>query len=292
MMTIEPREKFVIVRQLPDPSDTSTYYVQAVIRNAMTDTIIATVRLTDRTGRRFSKDWQAPADPSGQGFYISIATTVYTDSGYTTKSEIYAEEIATHLIAERYNPRRRSPGVEIVGQGGDDVDYKKIRKIMKEEIAEVKIPEQQNVSFDNVIVEVKRVGELVKKIEMPKIPEQKQVDLSPVISKIDASTKEITDKLDDVEFPEMPETDLSPIIAKLDAMDVDQIVKALDSVKGLQSILTDMKSEIPGLSEDLSLIQDKIKDFLYIISQSQPKVENQPNYTDRAKELAGVSRTL
>lgn len=129
-MQLHPRENFTITRQLQDPSLTSTFYVQAVIRNAKTDTILETINLTDKTGQRFTGLWKVPADASGQGFWISIITSVYTDSGYTTKSTDYGDEENTYLVQERYifNPNYQ--------HSGQDIDYSKIRKIVKEVIDE------------------------------------------------------------------------------------------------------------------------------------------------------------
>ena len=80
-LTLQPQASFTLVRQIANHTDSSTYYVRAVIRNAYTDELISTLDLTDRGSQRFSKNWQVPADPSGEGFYLSIVTSVYTDSG-------------------------------------------------------------------------------------------------------------------------------------------------------------------------------------------------------------------
>ncbi len=85
-LVLQPQKSFTVVRQIANHLDSATYYVRAVIRNAYTDELIETLDLTSRGSQRFSKNWQVPADPSGEGFYISIVTSVYTDSGYTTKS--------------------------------------------------------------------------------------------------------------------------------------------------------------------------------------------------------------
>jgi hypothetical protein len=204
-MQLHPREQFTIVRQLQNPYITDTFYVRAVIRNSKTDTIIETLDLIDNTGQRFSKTWMVPADPSGQGFYISIVTSVYTDSGYTTKSENYGDEENTYLIQDRYVFNPNYPV-------GADVDYKRIKKMIdeavarvaavtpsepkvvtvtKEVIKEVRIPEVKivesvkSVNIDPVLSAIKDVGKKIAAIEFPEIPEQKPVDMVPVIRKIE-----------------------------------------------------------------------------------------------------------
>src|SRR3990172_6365927 len=101
-MQLSPREIFSIFRVLDDHTDGVTYFVRAVVRNARTSDVIATVNLSKQgSTQEYKQDWQVPADTSGQGFYITIVTSVYTDSGYTTKSTDYGDEGATHLIDTR-----------------------------------------------------------------------------------------------------------------------------------------------------------------------------------------------
>src|SRR5437879_1246261 len=99
MLQLEPLELYTIARGLEDHTDSTQYYVQAVIRNAKTDALIATVQLTDQGDQhRYSKAWQVPQDQTGLGFYLLIETSVYTDSGYTTKSQNYGDKYETYLV--------------------------------------------------------------------------------------------------------------------------------------------------------------------------------------------------
>jgi len=132
-MQLRPREIFTIVRGLEDHEDTNTYYVRAVVRNARTDEIIDTLDLEDRgDGHRFAIEWRVPADPANYGFYIIITTSVYTDAAYTTKS-LYQDQFQTYLVAERPNPLLGLGG----GSGGEEIDYKKLRKIITEELEKI-----------------------------------------------------------------------------------------------------------------------------------------------------------
>lgn len=123
-MQLQPGEMMAIVRQLADPNDTGTYYVRATIRNARTDALLDTKDLTDRGGQRFSIEYQVPSK-SSDAVYISISTRVYTDSAYTTLSDMYGQEIETYLVEMRQAH---------FGGGGSNVSYQKIREIVKEEI--------------------------------------------------------------------------------------------------------------------------------------------------------------
>ena len=173
---LNPREYFVIVRQISDPKDTNTYYVQTKIRNAKTDVLLDTVNLTDQGDQRFSKSWQAGSDVSGNGTYIIATSRVYTDSGYSTESALYSVEQNQYLIQERYNP------VFGNGSGGADVDYKKIEKMInkavgnipKIKIPEVKFPEQKEVDIKSILRAINSID----------IPRQEKLDLSPALSAI------------------------------------------------------------------------------------------------------------
>lgn len=125
-LVLQPQNTFTIVRQIPNHLDTDTLYVRAVIRDAYTDAIIDTVNLSDKGGQRFKYDWRVPADSSGQGFYISIVTSVYTDSGYASKSPNYGDDENTYLVQDRVLVR--------MGGGSDGADTFDVRRIVHEEL--------------------------------------------------------------------------------------------------------------------------------------------------------------
>lgn len=127
MAQINPTEKFTVVRQLDDPYDTGVYYVKAIIRDAVTDALLATLELEDKGNQRFTDIWEAVSDISGLGRWISIETTVYTDAGYSVKSERYGIDTREHLVQQRYNP-----SISGHGGGGADIDYKKISRLIEE----------------------------------------------------------------------------------------------------------------------------------------------------------------
>lgn len=124
-MQLQPTEQFTISRQLADPDDADTNFVQAVVRNAKTDAVLKTVELSNKGSQRFTGIYEIPGDVSGQGFYITITTLVYADSGYSTRNFNYNAEQNTYLVQDR--PNRLTGG----GSGGEDVDYKKIKAIVE-----------------------------------------------------------------------------------------------------------------------------------------------------------------
>lgn len=239
-MQLHPREKFIVTRQLQNPYITDTFYVRAVIRNSKTDTTIATLDLEDQTGQRFTKEWLVPADPSGLGFYVSIVTSVYDDSGYTTKSQNYGDEETTYLVQDRYIWNPNYPV-------GADIDYKRIKKMIDEAIATIQIPkplEQKVVTITKEVVKEVRVPE-VRIVESQRSP-----DLSPILKAIAAVGKKVDDK-EVTEVPEQEKIDVSPIIDKIDLMSTT-LGKKMDNLKVEIKIANPMVEMVPTLAENKS----------------------------------------
>lgn len=219
-LVLQPQANFTVVRQIANHLDTDTNYVKAVIRNAYTDDIIDTLQLTDKGSQRFKKDWQVPADPSGQGFYISIVTSVYTDSGYTSKNPNYGDEETTYLVQDRV--LHRGGGGYSVSTG---VDARTVRRILREELDKLK-PEETTDTPDTadtaatptmIMPEPSRAEEILGAIKALKTALKptpaKPVDLAPVLAKFEAvmqaiEAKEVT-----------PITDLQPILDRLKEQD-------------------------------------------------------------------------
>ena len=209
-MQISPQQKFVISHQLASAFDEGTYYVQAVVRNAITDTVIDTINLTHKGNQRYTADWYPPADPTGRGLEITMTVSVYTDSGYSTLSTVYATSHETHIIQERYNTSM------LMGSGGSDVSYKKIQDIVRDELekqdfSEIKLAIQSVLSgfsdfkekVDRTItkkidVEVnvseikKEMRALLDAVQSIKIPEQKEVNFKPILSSLENINTSLT----------------------------------------------------------------------------------------------------
>ncbi len=214
-MQLFPQKNFTIVRQLSvAPFETGTYYVRAIVRNAQTDATLATVNMVFKTGYRYTGMFFAPADPSNQGYFVSIITSVYTDSGYTTKSESWSDEENTYLVSE-INTNRGSYGI-----GGEEV-----RRIVREEIGKIEKPEKFDYSkfpeqkeplmrWDDVLGKLDALG-----VELKPEP-QENIDLSPITSKIDDVLSAIESK------PITEPTDLQPILDKLATLETKTEDKA------------------------------------------------------------------
>lgn len=167
-MRLASNEQYAIVRKLADHTDGGTYYVQAVVRDARTDSVIDTVNLTDRGDNRFSAQYQVPADTSGVGRYLAIETSVYTDSGYTTKSSNYGDEVVTIQVKDE----------KFGGGGGVDINYDKIRKMVEEVVTGNRpvIPET-DVQGPLAVIRDQIVAAIIENRAEEPVP----TDLSPVM---------------------------------------------------------------------------------------------------------------
>ena len=213
MLQLRPTESFPITRQLDDPSDSNTYYVRAYIRNAATDDLLDTIDLTDQGDQRFTGAWEVQVDGKGEGYYVTVLSKVFTDSGYTTESKRYARSQQQFLVQERWNRFLGGAG------GGADIDYKKVRKIIQEELKKLKLPEPKiikqtkyNTVKEEIKIDLGPITEGLKQIRtdiinIPKLikpKEPEKVDLNPLITKIENTQALIKGiKIPEVDFSEL-----------------------------------------------------------------------------------------
>jgi len=222
MLTLQPREQFTIVRQLGDHNDSTTYYVQATVRNSIDDTVLKVINLTNTGNNRFKSAYEVPADVSGLGFYIDINTSVYDDSGYTTKAASYSDENETYLVFDRI-VRPGGSG------GGSDVDYKKIQKMLDAFVK--KFPEIPKVDMQPIMDAIAGVGEKVDEID---IPEAETVELKPVLDAISGAKETILQAIDEKEVTDTP--DMQPVLDAVEEKKID-LSPLEDKIDGIQSTL-------------------------------------------------------
>jgi len=259
----------------------STYYVQAVVRDSVSDEIIDTINLTDRGNGRFTKVWEVPADISGLGFYIDITTSVYTDSGYSTKADTYGDEVDSYLVFDRIVNRGG-------GSGGSDVDYKKIEKILVQTVKP--LLDRKEINLDPILTQIKGVLTAVKGIE---IPTPEKLDNSAVISAISQSEKVIVKAIEDKEVTE--KTELAPLQeAIIDAINEKEpelapVIEKIDEVHETLKEFIQYDAEREDMSESTAV--SKLKGIMDII-ETAPKKEQEtedekPARDERITKLIG-----
>lgn len=213
---INPAEAFDVFYFLRNHTDGATYYVRAVIYDVRTGELLTTVNLTQSptNSRLFITTLQAPPDPVGIGRNIVAIATIYTDSGYTTKSPDYAEQ-------EQYFLIRSVPQIT-VGGGGVDMNQMKelVENILDDRLK--KLPKPQDLPpmpFEAVFSSIGKLQESVNKIPKEAYDES---NVLAAIGGVKAAVEAI---------PEPEPLDLSPVTTKLDAV--------LSTLTGLPKILSD-----------------------------------------------------
>lgn len=252
MFVLQPQKQFAIVRKLSDPSDTSTYYVRAVVRNSINEVTIATYDLVDQGGQRFKKVVSTPADVSGTGLQIDITTKVYSDSGYTVQDTSYSDEINDYLVMQVWNPAFGHGG----SGGGADIDYKKIKKIVEDVLDEKEAFTKDDLN--PLKTNIQHLARLVehygnKEIEKPEIIELEP--LTRAISAIAASVSTLTEKLEKI-----------PTEKVSFKSETEEIIKSVADIKqALISTLETSNSEIKvgfgNTTKLLDVVQSMIQDL-------------------------------
>jgi hypothetical protein len=232
---LQPQSSFPIVRQISNHLDATVYYVRAVVRNADGDTI-DTVNLTSQGSQRYQSRYRVPVDSSGQGAYISIVTSVYTDSGYTTKSDNYGDEENTYLVFDRVSGSRGG------GSGGGNIDIGTIRRVVAEEL-EKALPEEVEDEPEEVEIEkpdttTPKLDQLTKDIAslqtaIAKIPTD-TLDLSDIKQAMETIYGAVEDK------EVTPPTDLTPTLEAIDSLAID----VLQQVEGLRQFVAGTETEL------------------------------------------------
>ncbi len=223
---ISPSDPYDIFYFIRNHTDSTTYYVQAVVYDIRTGAVLSTLPLTRSTTntRLYTTTTQAPSDPSGYGRNIVAVATVYTDSGYTTKSTDYEEQ-------EQYFLVKNSVSELFVGGGG--VDYRELRHIVAEEL-DTRLSTQLK-PFDGVLG---AIGAIQR--EVNRIP--KELD-----------TEHILFALDDLSRKLPKETDLSSVIDRL-----KRIQATLDALPEPEKVdLTDLAQGFASLSEAIHALDQR-----------------------------------
>lgn len=256
---LQPQSSFPIVRQIANHLDTDVYYVRAVVRNADGDTL-STVDLEDKGGQRFQRRYRVPVDSSGQGAYISIITSVYTDSGYTTKSPNYGDEENTYLVFDRVR------GTGGGGGGGSNLDAGTVRRIVAEELAKVETPEvpempeipKYEMRWQDVLESIDEIRTMVDRIPTDK------VDEVAIASRLVEVQQTLLNAIESKEVT--PETDLTPVVQAIDAAAVDM----LQQVEGLRQFVAGSEDEIKKTIVDT--ITDNMQNTEFVTDfQVRPK---------------------
>lgn len=229
-MNPRPQTQIYITYVIPNPSEASTFFPQAVVKNTKTGATVATVNLTQDANNslRYTGSFMAPADSTGDGYYLDVITTPYTDAGHTAASQNYWAATNQYFVYQAPSN---------YGGGYMELTPKVVREIVEENIRSIKFPEPQKITFP----------------EFPEIPAPVPVDLKPVLARLTelekahgALAKVIADQ------PQFEPTDLSTLEKRLER---------------LETLLSDpqsrgeLASAISILADDLKALQARLKEI-------------------------------
>lgn len=245
MLKLNPGTNFPIVRKLGDPSDSSTNYVQAVVRNATTGATLATINLTDAGNRRFTGFF---AVGSVEDWFFDVTTTVYTDSGYSSISTVYAEENETYHVLTSLSPQLQNVALQGMGL---DINYNKIKQMIDESLEArnwLKIDDfikAVDTSSEEIKAILTPILPAIKAIVIPKvvIPEQKEVDFSPLMEKIETLKSTLGIISDKKIETDSIETMLNKLISDISSYisnhSIDMDKKIYDISKKIESMISE-----------------------------------------------------
>lgn len=280
-MEIFPGAQFSIWRKLEDPFDATTYYVLAEVRDMISNAVLATLQLTDQGNRIYSKSWSPPEDMSGSGRWIAVSTRVYTDSGYSSLSEVHKEESREYKIIN--TPPSRGPGG---GMGGAaDIDYKKIRKMI-EELLESQPKPSSPPSLQPILERLAALQRAFDAMEMP------ATDMAPLHASLDLLRANMERGFGAIPVPE--KVDIGPLQAAVDALPT----KIGNELSAIQRFITSMRQFLSQFANDMEKLietrtgelKDSVKNvqnMSFTVSPSgvRSEKEQQPNGTDRASHI-------
>jgi hypothetical protein len=247
---ISPGEPYDVFYFIRNPLDAATYYVRAVVYDVRTGDVLDTITLdqSPTNSRLFIKRVQSPSDPSGYGRNVVAIASVYTDSGYTTKSDSYEEQEQYYLI------KAIAP---MLGSAG--IDYRGLRDLIAEVVDEgiAKLPKPPAppdlppMPFDALFG---ALGALQREIN--RTPKD-LVDIEPILAGLSALRSTIEGR------PQFEPTDLSGLSGAMQQL-LAAITDARKDIKTTgTAILADQQRTAAGLSDKvLARVETGLKDLM------------------------------
>lgn len=241
MQQVSPNQKIPLVYVISDPSDSTTYYPQAVIKDTATGSVIQTINLSlDVTGRYIGTA-QPIADTSGLGRFVDITTTVYTDSGHSIKSNKYAVVCDPYLIIQQWSPTMGTGG------GTSYVDYDRIKEIygedrervLKDIEGRIKVPKPEKVKYG-------KIKEMLD--ELPKLtPEEIQEKHSELVSSMNKLQSVIEDVKND---PRVQQSAESVRLALTTAIEDSRKIIASETRAIMLSMFANFRFQLENLIDE------------------------------------------
>lgn len=245
---ITPGQSFDISYFIRNHTDAGTYYVRARIYDVKTGALLSTVNLSQSSAnsRLFVGAAQAPADPTGYGRAIVAIATVYTDSGYTTRSDNYEEQEQSFLV---------KTGQLVLG-GGGAVDLGGIREMLREELKKLPKPDKPAVFPTESLFGA--LGALQR--EVNRIPKD-EFDAKPILQQI----KAVADLIRAI--PEPEKLDLKPVLAAIEKLPAQIQATVREAQREIKltgaAVAMEIESALKAMSQQIIASADKGLKELY-----------------------------
>jgi hypothetical protein len=273
-MQIEPQYTIPLIYQIVDPSDSTVYYVRAIVYDSLTRTVLATKNLVSQGNGLWSSTVTAPVDSTGLGRHIHVIIKVYTDSGYTTLSTDYNQQIDKYLV----KTQRVFGGT---GSSGD-VDYEKIKNIIKELLKPM---------IEDDTAENKKEMALLNKIDK---------DVTEMCTKMDSMDSKDAQDTTENEPPEP--VDLSPVITEIGKLKtfVEKGfggIKPPEPLSNLSGPLKQMENKIDQVITEIAPLKDSLKVDLSKLQSIEESFKSFFNnmmstMTDKSNHIKSVLSTM
>lgn len=251
--TLTPTQPYTLSYFITDPNDSTTYYVRAVVYDAITGEVLDTKNLTavSTNSHLFTVRTQAPGDPSGHGRRIVVVATAYTDSGYTTKSSNYQEQSENYIVIK--------PGAGI-NVGGGGVDWYLVKEMIVEEVGKVSESLKPVIkTLKEILGDTKNIPDLIAKIKDLK---------SDVSGNMKDDSKEI-----------------EALFKILEAIAKNISSKNIAQKTDIKSVLDSIKSSSKSLREFIPQVLDKqSKKITFVLNEAVEKEEPEETEVEPEKK--------
>ena len=237
MHVLIPSTTYIISWTPQNTQDTTDYYPRAVIRDAVSDTVLADIELVDSGNRRYKALFNVPQDPTGRGRTLTITKTVYTDANHTEISPMYGVWSEDYLVIEI---AQKGGGASYGGQQAG-VDLNDIRKLITEEIQ-------------------KAVPEIVAAI-----PQPEQTDLTQLVHEIDGVKRSFGERLRDWLKLGKKAEDVEEITANLEMV----ASRLIETIETAQMTISDMTTET------LTTLQEQMQESITRLDELPDTIKTQ-----------------
>lgn len=249
------------------PYDSTTYFVQSVLRDTATNKVIQTLSLIQTPGvtYRYTGSFNPVSDISGLGRYVDIVTIAYTDSGHTTPSQNYGPQQNNYVVLQAL-----LPNVGVGGAGyGADIDYKKLAELVVKRINAKKPKEKEPVKQERIeyariertmsesanhILEVMEAHMKPVEAALSDIREDVRGSSSNAAEAILGRMTSLEDRV--MQYLEENNPDLETLRSDLIGT-VENIIMEMSKMN--QSSVEEMKEAVSGVSDD---VQKKLDDSI------------------------------